>query len=118
MEEFLKFNSLAQWELLDKARPLTPEEAAKFKANRDAWLRQKHGLPAKEEHEKQLADNRKRELPKTSMPNLSRQVDERDKELNPPNETSDAIKKRPIRMGAKVGFQPAKAPRRRSGEET
>jgi hypothetical protein len=78
--EFLKFNQGGQWELVEKAKPMTAEEMAAFKAKRDAYLREKHGMPSKEEHEKQLEAQRGRDIPKTVKPDLSHRADVKYKE--------------------------------------
>lgn len=81
MEEFLKIASNGQWSL-EKAKPLTPEELAAHKAKRDAWLRSEHGMPSKEEHQKQLdaSHSRNTPTPKTSKPDYSRSGDKKYKE--------------------------------------
>jgi hypothetical protein len=77
MDEMLKIHpQTGQWELV-KAKPLSEEEMKAFKEKRDAYLRQKHGMPAKEEHEKQLAANRGREVPKSTKPDMSHRADKK-----------------------------------------
>lgn len=76
MSELLKIHANGQWSL-EKAKTPTPEEAAAFKARRDAYLREKHGMPSKEDHEKQLAAHRNRDVPKSSKPDLSSRADKK-----------------------------------------
>lgn len=79
MDEILKIAANGQWSL-EKARTPTPEEAAAFKAKRDAYLREKHGMPSKEEHEKQLEAHRGRDVPKSTKPDMSHAADKKYKE--------------------------------------
>ncbi len=75
----LKIHSNGQWELI-KSRPMSDEEMKAFKERRDAHLRAKHGMPSKEEHEKQLAATRGREVPKSTKPDYGKDADKRYKE--------------------------------------
>jgi hypothetical protein len=77
--EFLKIAPNGQWSL-EKSKPMSAEEMAEFKAKRDAYMRQKHGMPAKEEHEKQLEANRNKDVPKDTRPDYSRSANKKYKE--------------------------------------
>jgi hypothetical protein len=59
MEEFLKIAANGQWSL-EKSKPMTPEEMKAFKEKRDSYLRGKHGMAPKEEHQKELDASRSR----------------------------------------------------------
>lgn len=72
----LKIAANGQWELV-KARPVSDEEMKAIKERRDAYLREKHGLPGKEEHEKRLAEQRRKDVPKSSKPDMSQRADKK-----------------------------------------
>jgi hypothetical protein len=80
MEEVLKIAQNGQWSL-EKAKPMTEEEAKIFKEKRDAYLRQKHNLPSKEEHQKQLdASHSRNAHDKTARPDYSHGANKKYKE--------------------------------------
>lgn len=60
---------------------MTPEEMKAFKEKRDSYMREKHNLPPKEEHQKQLdASHSRNAHDKTSRPDYSRNADKKYKE--------------------------------------
>lgn len=80
MPELLKINpQTGQWSL-EKSKPMDPKELAEHKARRDAYLREKHGIAPKEEHEKQLEAHRGRDVPKLTKPDYSSNADKKYKE--------------------------------------
>lgn len=75
--ELLKIHANGQWELVEKARPMSPEEMAAFRAKRDAHLRAKHGMKPHDEHEKELATRAaSRDVPREHKPDYSRRAQE------------------------------------------
>lgn len=76
MSEKLEMSAGGQWSIAKAHQPSDAEKKA-FKESRDKYLREKHGMPNKEEHEKQLAANRGRDVPKSSKPDMSRRADKK-----------------------------------------
>jgi hypothetical protein len=78
MEEILKIAANGQWSL-EKAKPMSSEEMKAFKEKRDAHMRREHGMPPKEEHQKELDASRSRNTPppKTSMPATGHNADKK-----------------------------------------
>src|ERR1035437_101584 len=123
MSEMLKIAPNGQW-TLEKSSPMSDDDMKAFKEKRDAYLREKHGMKPKVEHEKELEAKRAgKDTPKSTRPDYSRNADKKYKEgfhsatrevspgkfvhqgmpKKPPADVSPPISKRPEFQGG--GFE-------------